>query len=479
MDTLDSVTSKVNKALENSKLFYLANDPERALGLEKLITNLVIVHIDNNEYLDDFDLLNIKYYCLAKESTFSTDFFRSSIKLIKSPEFQKFFDKEKALKNYFQTFKISKAFEIAVQSLNANLINTPASLNRRYEDKISQFQILSKLPIQLPKSKIAILCDLTYQNLSTEFGEEFIIQFAWGHTGSSTVFIKNEEDFSKVLQDFSKRTVKVSEFVDGVAYTVNCCITRQGIAFGGLSKQITGIEQLTPLTGGTVGNDWSQYSEFINGLENLKNEIMIIGERMKQDGYFGLFGLDLIVKEDGSHVFIEINARQPASIPMYTKIQLSLGQIPLSLLHLAEFLNIEYKIDIKEYNNANMLPSNFSQIFIRAPKDSEIKTRLTSGIYRLQGDNAGFNPVTDQQTPNTIFLDEQRDKSLIFQKPAYSIDQVDGVTGILLLTQSPGRIIKGNDEFARIQIATSAFQSNVQLKQWIVEALQAVYNYQI
>jgi predicted ATP-grasp superfamily ATP-dependent carboligase len=415
MDTLETLLSKINNKLKDSKLFYLSNDPERALGLERLIENYVVVHIDENEYIDDFEKYGIKYFCLSKERELASDFFRSSIKLIRDQKFLEFFHKEKSVTNYFQTFKISPAFEFSVKELGGILLNTSAELNHLYEDKISQYQILSKLNIQLPKTKIVKMEEINYMDVFKEFGAIFVLQFARGHTGSSTIFINNEQEFIEIKNKFIKRTVKISESIEGIAYTLNCCTTKHGVFMGGLSKQVTGIKELTPMLGGTVGNDWSNQTDFIKGLDELKNEIRIIGEKMYQDGYRGMFGLDLIVKNDGSFVFIEINARQPASIPMYTKLQLIKGQIPLSLIHLAEFLNIEYQIDIEQYNKTNMERLIFCQIFIRAPQDLIIRTRFQSGIYRLQGDNAGYNPITGKKAPNSIFLDERQDKSLIFQ----------------------------------------------------------------
>jgi hypothetical protein len=317
-----------------------------------------------------------------------------------------------------------------------------------------------------------------YDDLKNEYGEKFVLQFARGHTGSSTEFVETSEQFLQIKNTFGQRMVKVSEFVEGIAYTINCCNTKYGVLFGGLSKQITGDERLTPLAGGTVGNDWSDHSDFIVGKEKMFEEIKTIGNQMIENGYYGLYGLDIIVKANGEHLFIEINARQPASVPMYTKMQIKNDEIPLSLLHLAEFLGIEYSIDVEAYNRKSILPYKNSQIFIRAFEDVEIKSDFQSGIYRLQGDNAGFDPVKEERINNAIFLDEQKDKSLLKQMDAYCIDQLNAEEGVLILTQSKGRTIKKNDEFARIQINQYAIQTNKELKPWIVEVLQAIYNYQ-
>lgn len=478
MDTLESLLQKIKVKLADARVYYLSNDPERALGLEKLLPNYSIVHIDNNEYLDDFNIGNINYFCLAKETSLMEDFFRSSVKLINSEQFLKYYQSTRGQQNYFQTFKISPAFELAVSKLGGMILNTKAELNRLYEDKITQYQLLSKLSINLPKTTIGVINEFHYDELCREYGKEFVIQFARGHTGSSTIFIENKEQFEEIKTQFGQRMVKISELIKGVAYTINCCNTKYGVLFGGLSKQITGNIKLTPLAGGTVGNDWADHKDFIKGKDKLCSEIKVIGEQMLANGYYGLFGLDIIVDKNGNHFFIEINARQPASIPMYTKMQLKNNEIPLSLIHIAEFLGIEYSIDIDIYNNIAIQPYNFAQVFIRAFEDISIKSQFPCGIYRLQGDNAGYDPIKEERINNAIFLDEQKDKSLLKQRDAYSIDQLEGKEGILILTQSKDRLIKKNDELARIQINQNAILVNDEIKPWIIEILQAVYNYQ-
>ena len=167
-DTIGSLVSKVNNKLEGSAYFYLSNDPERALGLETLLKNYHVVHIDRSQYLDDFAAAGIKYFCLQEELPAEIppgqELFRSSLKLIKSPKFLSYFASNKQQINYFQTFKISPAFAISVNGLGGVLLNTPAILNRLFEDKISQYQELTNLPVSLPKTIIAKLSDLSYHN---------------------------------------------------------------------------------------------------------------------------------------------------------------------------------------------------------------------------------------------------------------------------------------------------------------------------
>lgn len=470
MDTLNSVVDKINARLEKSPLFYLCNDPERALGLEGLINNYHIAYIDKSQYTNYFQDHSLKYFCL--ENFRADGIYRSSGKLIKAPEFLEYFDHNSQAENFFQTFKISPRFEFGARKLGATVLNTQSDLNRLFEDKISQYKEISELTIHLPKTVITELGKAEYLLLEKSLGPKFVIQFDRGHTGSGTVFIDAKEDFEKLKSAFPMRHVRISELAEGRPYTLNACVGEKSTFMGGLSAQITGVIGLTPQKGGTVGNDWSYRSDLVKGNQTIVNDVNLIGEKMRSKGYRGLFGVDFIVKPDGEHVIIEINARQPASIPMYTKMQILSDQIPLSAIHLMEFLGIKYEISATEYNMINLEPQNCSQIFIRPELDMKISQELPMGVYSLKGDSV------EDTKEKVIFIDDERDKSISMIKKSYSIDHLDQ-GGFLLLTQSQGRLIKANSELARMQIKQSALDESGYLKPWISEILIAVKEYQI
>lgn len=476
-DTIETLLAKVNTKLEQGSFFFLSNDPERTLGLEGLIANMHLAYIDKSQLTSLLDNSHINTFCL-NDHIDDTEVFRSSLKLIKHQKFVEYFNTNKLEQNYIQTFKISPAFEKAVADLGAHLLNTTGELNRLFENKLSQYEQLSKLAVSLPRTIISTFAETNYEALARQFGNEFVIQFDRGHTGSGTMFINNKEAFNELAAKYPQRTVKFSEMVIGKAYTLNACVLRQGVVMGGLSKQITGVEGLTNLKGATVGNDFSSHQDFTSGKDALIEEVKLIGEQMRASGYLGMFGIDLLVKDDGTHVIIEINARQPASIPMYTKIQLHNKEIPLALLHIAEFLAIDYVIDINKFNETNMMPQNYSQVFVRALKDEVINSEVKMGFYRLQGDNAAIDRVSNEVKENTIFLDEDRDKALLFESSGYDISKEDS-PGLIIFAPSLGRKIKMNDEIARMQLQQGAFIDSNNIKPWIIEALKAIRNYQV
>lgn len=74
------------------------------------------------------------------------------------------------------------------------------------------------------------------------------------------------------------------------------------------------VEPLTRVSGATVGNDWSRaHSLPDNTISQIAMITKKVGDGLFEEGFRGLFGLDLIVDDKGKAFLIEINARQPAS----------------------------------------------------------------------------------------------------------------------------------------------------------------------
>lgn len=192
---------------------------------------------------------------------------------------------------------------------------------------------------------------------------------------------------------------------------------------------------------------------------------------MQSKGYRGMFGIDFLIKNDEFYL-IEVNARQTASVPFYTYLQLDLGQIPLSLIHLAQFLNIEFDIDEEEYNKINLEPIEASQIFIRAKDDYEIKGKVYSGFYRLQSDNTAMLLEKEGKKDYVIYLDEEKDRPLIFDSNGYNI--LEDKEKILVHTKEQGDQLGKGDEIARIQLMNSAMNEDLSVKNFYLDVLKAV-----
>ncbi|MBN1916157.1 ATP-grasp domain-containing protein [Candidatus Dojkabacteria bacterium] len=472
-----NLVQKINKLTRNSPIFYVTNDAERALGLEKILNNFHIVCIDHNDMVDYMLNDGVKVFCLEKELGEKNVIFRNSAKLLKHELTQKYIKESSHSGGFLITFKISTAFEKEAEKLGLKVLNTKANLNRKFENKISQYESMSPNGIKFPKTIVGELGAIEYSSLLKEIGEEIVIQFDRGHTGSGTFFVRSKGEFSRIVSDFPKRLVRISSKIEGKVFTLNCIATSKATLCAGLSYQITGVEGLTGQEGGTVGNDFYYISKLSEQLKTrIINEAEKIGSKMKKDGYLGFFGIDLIVR--GNEIFvIEINARQPASVSFFNKLQILNDQTPASLYHLAELMGVDYDVEAKMYNTENTQVVKASQIFLRNTENKifTVCGSVKTGFYRLQSDNSATNWDSETVKDNTIFIDEDKDKPLVYNGEGYSVEQSEG--GFVLLTQSKGKYINSGNELARIQLMQKAVDEKGNLLQWIRESLIAVNNY--
>lgn len=473
---LEEYTNNLNSHLSDKNLFYFVRNPERGLGLETLLNNFHIIYIQSSQYTEYFDDSGINSFCLECNSGQSMNPQGGTRILLNDPNILKYLSNNKKKLNYAQTFKVNPAYERKIQELGFQSLNTTSQLNREFEEKLSQFKNLNQ-QVKFPKTIIDKFGNLSYLELVHKLGQTFVVQFSRGHTGSGTHVIETEEQFKFLQIENDQRTAKFSTHVSGIAYTLNACITSVGVFIGGLSLQITGDKDLGALWGTTIGNDWSKRI-YLENTKQITKETEAIGTIMYNKGFRGMFGVDFIVKESGEIFVIEVNARQTASVPMYTKMQLLREEVPLSLLHLFEFMGLKIDLRYKDYNFQNLQQENFSQISNRADKDTTINHCMKMGLYRLQGDNAAQNRFTDEIAPTTVFLDEDRDKALIYQKYATNVASMER-QGVLVLTPVKGRILNSGDEIVRLQLNQNAIDSQGNIIPWIKEALIAIKEHQL
>jgi hypothetical protein len=257
--------------------------------------------------------------------------------------------------------------------------------------------------------------------------------------------------------------------------TVNAVTTDSGTFSGGLSYQYTGISGLTENPAATVGNDWKLPEQLISAeiRDNILNLVNMVGDSLKENYAFkGFFGLDIVVEYGSDQIYlIEVNPRQIASVPMHTKLQLTAGQLPLAAINLAAFLDIDLnefiKISPEDYSRMALEPLNGSQLLLRSEREFTVpKSNLQSGIYRQQSDVTAKFKYDEEENP-IIYLDEAKDRPLIWQNHGYSLEQVEG-GGFVLLIKPEGYELSSTDEIARIQIANSLGKvgddSNVSIK---------------
>lgn len=216
-------------------------------------------------------------------------------------------------------FKNTARVEQSAIMAGWKLLNPKASLSEQVENKITQIDWLGTLENKyLPRHRIAKTKNITW------LGNQIIVQWAHGHTGTGTVLITKEEELTAIKVKFPERLSRVTEYIDGPSFTVNVVVASDKVLISTPSYQITGIAPFTDNMFSTVGNDWSFANKTLTfeDKSNIEEMANSIGKKLNINGWRGLFGIDIIKSnKDGRIYLIEINARQPASTTFESQIQ--------------------------------------------------------------------------------------------------------------------------------------------------------------
>lgn len=452
---------------------YFSRDIERGLGLENHLENYYLASVEESYIVDQLNANSERAFCLsAYDKNIDAD---STLQLITNSNTKEWIKNIVGDKNFYaQLFQFSQPVIFNLEKLGATVLNNSASMNRKFEDKLSQAEVFNAYNLNFPAYKIVKLNNQKLEEITNNRPDEIgtplcVVQINRAHTGSGTFFVKNEVDWDHILLNHKGNEVKISDFIRGDSYTINGCVTKKGIFVAGLQYQITGIQELTHGEGSTVGNDFTYANRLEDGIkQKIFNMAKKVGEVMEEQGYRGLFGIDIVV--DNHNVYlIEVNARQTANISLQTKLELIDNKIPLAVVNLAEWLDIEIEFEPSD----KIEPLVGSQIFLRSRTDNfEISENLKSGIYRLQSDNAArLKPDED-----VINIDEEKDKPLIWQREGYSVEDLNN-DGFVLLVQKIGNKRNSFDEIARMQFDKGIIlvqNGKTIISPWVLEAMREI-----
>ncbi|HCM53832.1 MAG: hypothetical protein UV82_C0008G0059 [Candidatus Magasanikbacteria bacterium GW2011_GWD2_43_18] len=341
---------------------YIARDIERALGVPENTVNYAI--ISNNS-------------TFAKEAVHRYD-----VALVES---DKTLSTQELLHNatieegtHILVFKNTKAIERIAAEKGLQLLNPSAALAGRIEEKISQLDWLGELETFLPPHHVAVCKELSFD------GEKYIVQFNHAHSGEGTMLITSEKDLASIKETFPERPVRVTQFIDGAVYTVNSVVHAGGVLVSSPSYQITGLSPFTDNAFTTIGNDWGVANNMLSNEQksSIANMAMSIGEKMRANGWKGLFGIDIVVEENSGKVYlIEINARQPASTTYESQLQtvLVVNRQPHPNPPLIK--GREYVLSTFEAHLKALLGENLSEYtLVPIPSGAQILQRVTKDI---------------------------------------------------------------------------------------------------
>jgi hypothetical protein len=241
---------------------------------------------------------------------------------------------------------------------------------------------------------------------SRGLGEDLVVQTPYGDSGKTTFFVRGEADFNAHADEISGQELKVMRRIRPRAAAIEACITRHGTVIGPLMTDLTGHRELTPYRGGWCGNDI-----FPGALSSANRDRALaftrsLGDRLAQAGYRGQLEVDYLVDADTDELYLgELNPRLSGISSMTNVSAGAYADMPLFLFHLAEYLDLDYELDVDDVNQrwaSDRLTDVWGQIILKESSDTvELLSEAPStGIWRLDdaGQMSPVRPAVDWHT---------------------------------------------------------------------------------
>ncbi|MFB6181845.1 MAG: ATP-grasp domain-containing protein [Candidatus Magasanikbacteria bacterium] len=356
--------NSINKDLPDSlqhPLVYVTRDIERAIGLRPRGNYFII---SNNSPLAE-EISNENTLLVSGKSL-------DTWEILKQEKTKRFLNNLNSPN--LVVFKNTKQIQRKCDENNWNLLNPKPEIINEVEQKISQVEWLDYLADLMPRFTIETCKNIDFQVKLKELSRDknkkgFVLQFNRAHTGSGTHFIESEKQLESLQEKFPERPAKITEFISGDVFTLNCIAAKDKTLTSSPSYQITGVEPFTQNNFATIGNDWGLAEKILDSQdkEKIKEMGKRIGTKLRDDNFVGLFGIDVIKSNTGEIFLIEINARQPASTTFETKLQKTnekSDKITTFSAHLKALLRQKNNSEVQSITNG-------AQIILRRSKNRD------------------------------------------------------------------------------------------------------------
>jgi biotin carboxylase len=223
-------------------------------------------------------------------------------------------------------------------------------------------------------------------------GDDLVVQTPYGDSGKTTFFVAARADWDANAEDLATQELKVMKRINCRAAAVEAVLTRHGTVVGPVMRDLTGYPELTPYKGGWCGNDI--FSEALTPEHSERARVLTrqLGDRLASEGYRGFFEVDYLVDIDTGELYLgELNPRISGVTSMTNVTAGAYAEMPLFLLHLLEYLDVPYEIDVDEINarwGRSESVDEWSQLVIKETHpDVELLTAAPrTGIWSLGAD---------------------------------------------------------------------------------------------
>jgi len=269
----------------------------------------------------------------------------------------------------------------------------PHELRSRLDSKVETTRLANEAGVPSAPNALgraSSYAELKQICLENNLGDNLVVQTPYGDSGTTTFFIKCEEDWNTYQQRLINQDLKVMKYINHIPYALEAVATRCGTLVGPVLSDITGFKELTIHQGGWAGNDIAR--DLITPEVNVKMQEMAkkLGDRLYLEGYKGAFCADFLVDTDTNDVYLgELNPRISGVSSLTNLVTSKYAGAPLMLFHLLEFIDdVDFDIDIDEIQNRWSHFDTWSQLIFKQTENKHglIAKAPLSGIWRMRSD---------------------------------------------------------------------------------------------
>jgi hypothetical protein len=294
----------------------------------------------------------------------------------------------------------------------------PAWLRHRLDSKLTTTRLANEAGVASVPHVLAWVD--TYGALrraACDLGPDLVVQLPYGDSGATTFFISSAIDFrahSEAIR--AAPEVKIMRRIRCRPLTIEGCVTRHGTLVGPLMAEFIGFPCLTPYRGGWCGNELAPERLGADLRRQAQQATLALGRQLGRVGYRGYFGLDFLLDEESGALYLgELNPRITGATSLTSQAALDAGSAPLLLHHLLEWFEVDYEVDVAEFNGKWLAPprtGDWGQLIIEHTAEStEVVTSAPlSGIWRLAEDSTvslvrrAYHPRAIADEAEALFL---------------------------------------------------------------------------
>nr|WP_262695682.1 biotin carboxylase [Kordiimonas aquimaris] len=289
-----------------------------------------------------------------------------------------------------------KRVEKICKELGVDVWFPKASLREKVDHKIETVRIgnaagVPSVPNILSKVKNwKHLCEV-----AKSLGNDLVLQSAFGDSGHTTFFIKDEADFNRHKQEIvGQGEIKIMKRIRNRGAAVEACATKKGTVVGPLMTELVGFKQLTPYRGGWCGNEIFPDAFDEATRQKTREYTQQFGDQLVKEGYRGYFEIDYLIDIDDGEVYLgECNPRITGASSMTNHAAFAHADAPLFLFHLLEFSGVPFELDVDKLNerwsNADNI-DDWCQMVIKHTDDTVdlLREAPETGIWRMSPDGS-------------------------------------------------------------------------------------------